>query len=154
MHDGAMSYKRILTGTDGSPPSLEGVRHAAAVAKASGAELVIMCVYRPVDPVTVEQWKEQAPDEFAWRLGPASPAEGAVERGVAVAKEMGVVARTRVEQGDPADTILKVAELEDADLIVVGNRGMEGPSRFLLGSVPNVISHHAPCDVLIVKTYP
>ena len=64
-----MSYKRILTGTDGSPPSLEGVRHAATVAKAYGAELVIMCVYRPVDPVTVEQWKEQAPDEFAWRLG-------------------------------------------------------------------------------------
>ncbi|HEV2685574.1 MAG TPA: universal stress protein, partial [Actinomycetota bacterium] len=67
---------------------------------------------------------------------------------------IGVDARTRIEQGDPAETILKVAELEDADLIVVGNRGMEGPSRFLLGSVPNVISHHAPCDVLIVKTYP
>jgi nucleotide-binding universal stress UspA family protein len=149
-----MSYKRILTGTDGSPPSLEAVRHAATVAKASGAELVIIAVYRPVDPVTVEQWKEQAPEEFAWRLGPASPAEGAVERGAQTAHELGVEARTRIEQGDPADTILKVAELEDADLIVVGNRGMEGPSRFLLGSVPNVISHHAPCDVLIVKTYP
>ena len=149
-----MSYKRILTGTDGSPPSLEAVRHAATVAKASGAELIIIAVYRPVDPVTVEQWKEQAPEEFAWRLGPASPAEGAVERGAQTAREVGVEARTRIEQGDPADTILKVAELEDADLIVVGNRGMEGPSRFLLGSVPNVISHHAPCDVLIVKTYP
>ena len=149
-----MSYKRILTGTDGSPPSLEGVRHAATIAKASGAELVIMSVYRPVDPVTVEQWKEQAPEEFAWRLGPASPAEGAVESGAAVAKELGIEARTRIEQGDPAETILKVAELEDADLIVVGNRGMTGPTRFLLSSVPNVISHHAPCDVLIIKTYP
>ncbi|HEV2686361.1 MAG TPA: universal stress protein, partial [Actinomycetota bacterium] len=89
-----MSYKRILTGTDGSPPSLEAVRHAAVVAKASGAELVVMCVYRPVDPVTVEQWKEQAPEEFAWRLGPASPAEGAIERGLAAAKELGVDART------------------------------------------------------------
>jgi nucleotide-binding universal stress UspA family protein len=149
-----MSYKKILTGTDGSPPSLEAVRHAAAVAKASGAELVIMSVYRPVDPVTVEQWKEQAPEEFAWRLGPASPAEGAVESGAKVAREMGVEARTRIEQGDPADTILAVADLEAADLIVVGNRGMTGPTRFLLGSVPNIISHHAPCDVLIVKTYP
>jgi nucleotide-binding universal stress UspA family protein len=149
-----VSYKRILTGTDGSPPSLEGVRHAATIAKASGAELVIMSVYRPVDPVTVEEWKAQAPEEFAWRLGPASPAEGAVESGAAVAKEMGVEARTRIEQGDPAETILKVAELEDADLIVVGNRGMTGATRFLLSSVPNVISHHAPCDVLIIKTYP
>jgi nucleotide-binding universal stress UspA family protein len=113
-----------------------------------------MSVYRPVDPVTVEQWKEQAPEEFAWRLGPASPAEGAVESGAKVAREMGVEARTRIEQGDPADTILAVADLEAADLIVVGNRGMTGPTRFLLGSVPNIISHHAPCDVLIVKTYP
>jgi nucleotide-binding universal stress UspA family protein len=77
-----------------------------------------------------------------------------VESGAKVAREMGIDARTRIEQGDPADTILTVAELEDADLIVVGNRGMTGPTRFLLGSVPNVISHHAPCDVLIVKTYP
>jgi nucleotide-binding universal stress UspA family protein len=77
-----------------------------------------------------------------------------VESGAKVAREMGVEARTRIEQGDPADTILMVADLEAADLIVVGNRGMTGPTRFLLGSVPNVISHHAPCDVLIVKTYP
>ena len=61
-------------------------------------------------------------------------------------------ARTFAREGDPADAILDVAEEEKADLIVVGNKGMTGAKRFLLGSVPNKISHHAPCSVLIVRT--
>ena len=55
-------------------------------------------------------------------------------------------------EGDPADAILDVAEELGADLIVVGNKGMSGAKRFLLGSVPNKVSHHAPCSVLIVRT--
>ncbi len=59
---------------------------------------------------------------------------------------------TFARQGDAADAILDVAEEHRADLIVVGNRGMTGAKRFLLGSVPNKVSHHAPCSVLIVRT--
>ena len=59
---------------------------------------------------------------------------------------------TFARQGDAADAILDVAEEQRSDLIVVGNRGMTGAKRFLLGSVPNRISHHAPCSVLIVRT--
>jgi nucleotide-binding universal stress UspA family protein len=59
---------------------------------------------------------------------------------------------THPREGDPADAILDVAEENDADLVMVGNKGMTGARRFLLGSVPNKISHHAPCDVWIVKT--
>ena len=59
---------------------------------------------------------------------------------------------TYARQGDPADAILDVAEEQEADLIVVGNKGMTGAKRFLLGSVPNKISHHAPCSVLIIRT--
>jgi nucleotide-binding universal stress UspA family protein len=55
-------------------------------------------------------------------------------------------------EGDPADAILDVAEERSSDLIVVGNKGMSGAKRFLLGSVPNKVSHHAPCSVLIVRT--
>ena len=55
-------------------------------------------------------------------------------------------------EGDPADAILDVAEETNADLIVVGNKGMTGAKRFLLGSVPNKVSHHAPCSVLIIRT--
>ncbi len=69
------------------------------------------------------------------------------------ARDAGVAdVETFARQGDAADAILDVAEEQHADLIVVGNRGMTGASRFLLGSVPNKISHHAPCSVLIVRT--
>ena len=64
----------------------------------------------------------------------------------------GVEVETFAREGDPADAILDVAEERDADLIVVGNKGMTGARRFLLGSVPNKVSHHAPCSVLIVRT--
>ena len=72
------------------------------------------------------------------RRRPATPASTQVE--------------TFARQGDAADAILDVAEEQRADLIVVGNKGMTGAKRFLLGSVPNKVSHHAPCSVLIVRT--
>jgi nucleotide-binding universal stress UspA family protein len=69
-----------------------------------------------------------------------------------VAREAGVPVSVYPRQGDPADAILDVAEERQADLIVVGNKGMTGAKRFLLGSVPNKVSHHAPCSVLIIRT--
>jgi nucleotide-binding universal stress UspA family protein len=60
--------------------------------------------------------------------------------------------QTFAREGDPADAILDVAEERGSDLIVVGNKGMTGAKRFLLGSVPNKVSHHAPCSVLIIRT--
>ena len=69
------------------------------------------------------------------------------------AREAGVgEVETFARQGDAADAILDVAEEQRSDLIVVGNKGMTGAKRFLLGSVPNKVSHHAPCSVLIVRT--
>ncbi len=68
------------------------------------------------------------------------------------AKAAGVEVQTFSRRGDPSDAILDVAEEEKADLIIVGNKGMTGAKRFLLGSVPNKVSHHAPCSVLIVRT--
>jgi nucleotide-binding universal stress UspA family protein len=59
---------------------------------------------------------------------------------------------THPVEADPAEAILNVAEQTGADLIVVGNKGMTGARRYLLGSVPNNISHHAPCSVMIVRT--
>jgi nucleotide-binding universal stress UspA family protein len=64
----------------------------------------------------------------------------------------GVQVDTYAREGDPADAILDVAEEKKADLIVVGNKGMTGAKRFLLGSVPNKVSHHAPCSVMIIRT--
>ena len=69
-----------------------------------------------------------------------------------VARQAGVSVNVYPRQGDPADAILDVAEEQEADLVVVGNKGMTGAKRFLLGSVPNKVSHHAPCSVLIIRT--
>ena len=60
-------------------------------------------------------------------------------------------ATTYARQGDPAAALLDVAEERGADLIVVGNKGMTGADRFLLGSVPNKVTHHAPCSVLVIR---
>jgi nucleotide-binding universal stress UspA family protein len=67
-------------------------------------------------------------------------------------REAGLEVEIHAREGDPADAILDVAEEEGADLIVVGNKGMTGAKRFLLGSVPNKVSHHAPCSVMIIRT--
>ena len=75
-----------------------------------------------------------------------------LDKAAGEAKREKVDVVTHPREGDPADAILDVAEENDADLVLVGNKGMTGARRFLLGSVPNKISHHAPCDVWIVKT--
>jgi nucleotide-binding universal stress UspA family protein len=148
----AMAYKKILVGTDGSPPSLKSVSEAAFMAKAMGSELLVMTAYQPPDQATLERWRDEAPTEISWRFSATSAAEEAVERGLATAKEMGVEAKTIIEPGEAGEALINVAEREGVDLMVVGNRGMAGASRFLLGSVPNKVSHHAPCDLLIVHT--
>jgi nucleotide-binding universal stress UspA family protein len=147
-----VSYRRILVGTDGSPPSLKSVREAAMLAKAMDAELLVMTAYEPVDQATLERWKDEAPAEFSWRFSPSSGAEEAVEKGLEAAREFGVEGKPVVEQGEAGEALIRVAERDGVDLMVVGNRGMAGPTRFLLGSVPNKVSHAAPCDVLIVHT--
>ena len=81
-----------------------------------------------------------------------APAQGAALRTAEQIGAAGVDVTTFAREGDPADAILDVAEERDAGLIVVGNKGMTGAKRFLLGSVPNKVSHHAPCSVMIIRT--
>jgi nucleotide-binding universal stress UspA family protein len=152
LSSGDVSYRRILVGTDGSPPSLKSVREAAMIAKGMDAELLVMTAYEPVDQATLERWKDEAPAEFSWRFSPGSGAEEAVEKGIEAAREIGVEGKPVIEEGEAGEALIRVAEREGVDLLVVGNRGMAGPTRFLLGSVPNKVSHAAPCDVLIVHT--
>jgi nucleotide-binding universal stress UspA family protein len=148
-----VSYKRIIVGTDGSPPSLNSVREAASIAKGMGAELLVVCAYEPIDQATIEKWKDEAPVEISWRFSPSTVAEESVEKGRKVAEEIGAPnIKGLIAEGEAGEALIRTAEQEDADLIVVGNRGMAGATRFLLGSVPNKVSHHAPCDVLIVHT--
>jgi nucleotide-binding universal stress UspA family protein len=89
---------------------------------------------------------------MTWMVNAREDVEATLSSAAEVAEAAGVPATTYPRQGDPADAILDVAEERRADLIVVGNKGMTGAKRFLLGSVPNRVSHHAPCSVLIIRT--
>ena len=85
-------------------------------------------------------------------VNPREDVQFVLDKAAGEAKKAKVDVVTHPREGDPADAILDVAEENDADLVLVGNKGMTGARRFLLGSVPNKISHHSPCDVWIVKT--
>ena len=83
----------------------------------------------------------------------AESSEKIAARAVEQARELGIQAEAHSAAGGAGDALVDAAKGLGADLIVVGNRGMSGPRRFVLGSVPNKVSHHAPCDVLIVDTH-
>lgn len=145
-------FTRIVVGTDGSQTASEAVRQAVEVAKLSGAKLSIVSAYEPVSRRRVEGEQLQAPADVQHEINPREDVNLVLEAAAAVARQEGVEVRTHPVEDDPADALLNVAEETDADLIVVGNKGMTGARRFLLGSVPNNVSHHAPCSVMIVRT--
>jgi nucleotide-binding universal stress UspA family protein len=94
----------------------------------------------------------EVPGDIAYAVGPREDVNVILEGVAAAARDAGVEVTTHAREGDPADVILELAEKTKADLILVGNKGMTGARRFLLGSVPNKISHHAPCSVYIART--
>ncbi|MCU4183914.1 universal stress protein [Acidiferrimicrobium sp. IK] len=146
-------YATIVVGTDGSPTASEAVTRAAELAVQSGAKLVIVSAYRPVDRARLEAERASAPADIAYVINPEEDVAAHLEAATELANAAGVAeVRTLPVDAAPAEALLDAAEQVGADLIVVGSQGMAGAKRFLLGSVPNRISHHAPCDVLIVKT--
>lgn len=147
-----MTYRSIVVGTDGSATATEAVRHAAELAAAFDAELVVVTAYTP-NPAAVARAQQEAPEDLRWRISDSAAAEERAASGRGVAAEAGAGrVRCRVEAGDPAAVIVDIARDVAADVIVVGSKGMASPARFILGSVPNTVTHHAPCDVLVVHT--
>jgi nucleotide-binding universal stress UspA family protein len=145
-------FRSIVVGTDGSETAGKAVREAVELAKAVGAALDIVSAYEPVSGQRLREEARQAPEDLQWSINPREDVEGTLQEAVEEHEGAGVAITTFAREGDPADAILDVAEERGADLIVVGNKGMTGAKRFLLGSVPNKISHHAPCSVLIIRT--
>jgi nucleotide-binding universal stress UspA family protein len=155
--------KRIVVGSDGSKTARKAVRTAAELAAALGASLEIVRAYREdgghgpaeaYDPTLREGFEmAQMPSDVARPVGRRAEVLASLEADVAEAMEAGVEdVSSEARAGDPADVVITVAEETNADLIVVGNKGMTGAARFLLGSVPNKINHHAPCSVLVVMS--
>ena len=145
-------FERIVVGTDGSDTAAEAVRQATELARATEAKLDVVSAFEPVPADRLREEAAEVPGDIAYAVGPTEDVNVVLEAAAGAARKAGVEAETHAREGDPADAILDVAEETNADLIVVGNKGMRGASRFLLGSVPNKVSHHAPCGVYIVRT--
>jgi nucleotide-binding universal stress UspA family protein len=142
-------YEVIVVGTDGSERAGIAVRKALALAKLTGAKLHVVHAFHvgggptafPDDykgPLTTDHMREEAD-----RIG---------QKVVAEAEQESVSVELHNSGEDPAVGIINVATAVGADLVVVGNRGMTGAKRFVLGSVPNAVAHKSPCSVLIVST--
>jgi nucleotide-binding universal stress UspA family protein len=145
-------FKSIVVGTDGSDTASQAVHQAVDLARAVGAKVELVSAYEPVPEQRLSEERRQAPEDLQWVINPREDVDATLEAAAAIAREAGVSVDVYPRQGDPADAILDVAEEREADLIIVGNKGMTGAKRFLLGSVPNKVSHHAPCSVLIIRT--
>jgi nucleotide-binding universal stress UspA family protein len=145
-------FESILVGTDGSAAAGVAVAHAVQLTSALGARLQIVSAYEPVPERHLRVARVHVPSDV--QVNMREEVLALLESSRRDAEAAGV---SRIETfarvGDAADAILDVAEEQGSDLIVVGNKGMAGATRFLLGSVPNKVSHHAPCSVLIVRTH-
>lgn len=142
----------MVVGTDGSATAREAVRQAAELAAAVGAKVHLVSAYEPVPESRLRGERIEVPEDLEWIVNPREEVERTLADGAALLRAAGLEVETLAREGDPADSILDVAEERHVDLIVVGNKGMTGAERFLLGSVPNKVSHHAPCSVLIIRT--
>jgi nucleotide-binding universal stress UspA family protein len=145
-------FKRIVVGTDGSDTATEAVRTAIELAKISKAKLEIVSAYEPVPHQRLREEREGISGDVSHAVNPREDVQFVLDKAAGQAKKAKVDVVTHPREGDPADAILDVAEENNADLVLVGNKGMTGARRFLLGSVPNKISHHSPCDCWIVHT--
>jgi len=148
----ANSYSTVLVGTDGSESSFRAVDRAAAIAADAGATLVLVCAFRRMDERTRQRAAEELGD-LAYKVAGAHPAEHIPPDAADRARRVGATKLDPVAaEGDAVDVIISIAQSKKAQLVVVGNRGLNSLAGRLLGSVPQNVSHRAAADVLIVHT--
>jgi nucleotide-binding universal stress UspA family protein len=152
--DTASAYRTVVVGTDGSESSLRAVARAGALAGACGATLVIACAYLPTEADDREKARAQdALRDDAYQVVGSHPAEDTVRTASERASSAGAKdVKAVAVMGSPVETLLDVVRKENADLLVVGNRGLAGIKGRLLGSVPADATRRSDCDVLVVHT--
>ena len=139
----------IVVGTDGSDTAAKAVEFAIEMAERYGARLVVASSYTPVPEDRLSREQSDAPQEIQWSINPMEDVDATLREVEEKATERGIKTVSTARQGSPADVLCQIAEEHEADVVVVGNKGMQ---RRILGSVPNSVSHKAPCSVMIVKT--
>jgi nucleotide-binding universal stress UspA family protein len=132
----------VAVGTDGSETASEAVEQAAEFARRFDAKLVLLSAFTDGAP-------RADPDEAQWAYSPKAQVREILSRTEARMNELGLECTTAIDEGDPAEVLVRLAEDCDADILIVGSKGMQ---RRVLGSVPNSVTHKAGCSVLVVKT--
>jgi nucleotide-binding universal stress UspA family protein len=137
----------IVVGTDGSATAAHAVATATSLASTFGQPLHIVSAYKP-QPAR----RQGVPAELSDSVTPLSWVESVLADAESRAKIAGLDVTTHAKVGNAADAILQVAEEQNADVIVIGNRGIDSKSRFVLGNVPSRVVHHATCSTFVVNT--
>ena len=141
--------RTVAVGTDGSGTADKAVEFAIDLAARYEAKIVFISAYVPVGESRLRHERGDAPDDLEWMINPTEDVDATLRDCEERAEARGLRWASEARKGDPAKVLTELAQSTDADLLVIGNKGMD---RKLLGSVPNSVSHHAPCSVLIVKT--
>ena len=142
-------FATVAVGTDGSATAQRAVDAAVELAKRYEAKIVFISSYKPVDDMKLRKEQRDAPPQHHWRINPTEEVDAILREAEEQAEGEGLAWASEATEGDPADVLIRLADKHDADVLVVGNQGMQ---RKVLGSVPNSVSHKAGCSVLIVKT--
>jgi nucleotide-binding universal stress UspA family protein len=142
-------FKKIAVGTDGSDTASRAVEMALDIADRYGAQLLVFSAYRPIPPARIERESEEAPDEIQWTINPQEDVDAMLASVQEEASARGLDAIAFAREGDPALVLCDLAAEHGADLLVIGNKGIQ---RRILGSVPKTVSQNAPCSVVIAKT--
>lgn len=133
----------VAVGTDGSATAAEAVKQAAEFARRFDAKLVLLSAFKEGAPPAT------GADEAEWAYSPAAQVREILSRTESELNDQGIECTTVVDEGDPADVLVRLADDCGADVLVIGNRGIE---RRVLGSVPKTITQKAGCSVFVVKT--
>jgi nucleotide-binding universal stress UspA family protein len=147
------AYQTVVVGTDGSDSSFRAVDKAARIAADSDATLIIACAYHPARPQDLTRVQDELGDELAYKVAGSTPAEDSVRTAAERARAAGATKiDTVVMDGEPVPILSKVVSERGADLLVVGNRGLNTLAGRILGSVPSEAPRKTKADVLIVHT--
>jgi nucleotide-binding universal stress UspA family protein len=141
-------FRTVVVGTDGSDRAEKAVQEAIDLCKSEGARMHLVAAFGEHE----RHWETITSSREFGNVDLRAVADSLLQREGERASKQGIEVDWEAREGSAADAIIEAAVSEKADLIVIGNKGMKGAKRFVLGSVPAKVAHHAPCSVMIVNT--
>ena len=139
----------VVVGTDGSGTASKAVLAAIDLAERYEARIVFVSAYQSADARQLRRDKREAPQDIQWAMNPREDVEATLREAGDLAEQRGLRWASEAATGDAAEVLVRLADKHEADVLVIGNRGMH---RRVLGSVPNSVTHAANCSIYVVKT--